>query len=558
MNSDPTLNRRRWLRSLSLATGATGLIAAQGNLASAAQSGASTDPGIFNVLIYGAIGDGRSDDSIALQNAILAAENFAQGGIVFLPTGSYRVTRSLLITGRVKILGQGQSTLDGATHIIAASLDFDVIKAMDVNCGIVLEGFTIRGDSNLGTGGHFLRFQGCQHVRVNGVDLSNFWNGMLVDGSGDVVVSDMSLDPCDVPGKSRFGLKCTAVSGGNPNATTAFNCDVVQSGDHTGTVDAFVLANGYNSLTAINCGALNCNRAFWSTKDGGEPPNFLVVSLGTSDHCKTAVQLDDGSYNQFSDLLVTSSYVNSINVGVGIAGPVAFSNCIITDAGDPPYGTGYHIFSTQSPNVTITGGSIQNTGGNAVEISGNANVIIAGVAISAIQDAEGEHGADGINLSGGANVTLSAVSLAQIKNTAIRIVTKFTGLLTFSALLQQTAKRGLYDEGSSGKIVGSGTFQANSVADMDVSRNRNPQTCIQGLGSIPFPADPTPAVPASGKQVHNIFGTPCMVYLSGRNVQRVTVNGVNIGVQTSIYLPVDRTISIDYTDSLSWVWQRVA
>ena len=102
------------------------------------------------------------------------------------------------------------------------------------------------------------------------MDLSGFWNGVLVDSSGDVVFSDMSLDPGDVPGKERFALKCIAVSKGNPNATTAFDCDVVQSGKHTGTVDGFVLARGYNSLTAINCTALNCNRAFWATKDGAK------------------------------------------------------------------------------------------------------------------------------------------------------------------------------------------------------------------------------------------------------------------------------------------------
>jgi hypothetical protein len=48
-----------------------------------------------------------------------------------------------------------------------------------------------------------------------------------------------------------------------------------------------------------------------------------------------------------------------------------------------------------------------------------------------------------------------------------------------------------------------------------------------------------------------------MVYILGGSVRQVVVNGINLGVQTAIYLPVDRKIAIKYTGKLSWVWQRV-
>ncbi|MES2441183.1 MAG: glycosyl hydrolase family 28-related protein [Pseudomonadota bacterium] len=52
-------------------------------------------------------GDGRSDDSVAIQRAIDAAAGEGQGGIVFLPSGRYRLTRTILVWPAVRIFGVG-------------------------------------------------------------------------------------------------------------------------------------------------------------------------------------------------------------------------------------------------------------------------------------------------------------------------------------------------------------------------------------------------------------------------------------------------------------------
>lgn len=166
---------------------------------------------------------------------------------MIFPAGVYQVSKTLVIAQAVKIFGQGQATIDGATHIVPSSLGFDVFRIVGVNWGVVLEGFHIKAYNYMGTGGHFLRIQGCQFVVVR------------------------------------------------------------------------VLANGYNSLAAINCGALNCNRAFWSTKDGGAAPNFFVISgVGCSDHGNRAIALDDGGYTQVSGMCITSSHEDNITVGENI------------------------------------------------------------------------------------------------------------------------------------------------------------------------------------------------------------------------------------------------
>jgi len=56
---------------------------------------------------FGAHADGQSDDSAALQAAIDKAENNVRQGIVFVPSGQYRLTRTVFVWPGVRILGYG-------------------------------------------------------------------------------------------------------------------------------------------------------------------------------------------------------------------------------------------------------------------------------------------------------------------------------------------------------------------------------------------------------------------------------------------------------------------
>jgi sugar lactone lactonase YvrE len=60
------------------------------------------------VMVHGA-GDGRADDSAALQQAIDQAAAKDGGGIVFVPSGRYRITRSILLRSGVRVFGVGKT-----------------------------------------------------------------------------------------------------------------------------------------------------------------------------------------------------------------------------------------------------------------------------------------------------------------------------------------------------------------------------------------------------------------------------------------------------------------
>src|SRR4051812_37698536 len=65
---------------------------------------------VYNVKAYGALGDGVTDDTVAIQAALTACG--VKGGIVFLPIGKYIVTGSLFIKSYTTLMGAGADYLE--------------------------------------------------------------------------------------------------------------------------------------------------------------------------------------------------------------------------------------------------------------------------------------------------------------------------------------------------------------------------------------------------------------------------------------------------------------
>ncbi|MDH7639146.1 glycosyl hydrolase family 28-related protein [Sphingomonas oryzagri] len=75
-------------------------------LASSSLSALPTDPRA--VTVHG-VGDGRADDTAAIQSAIAASRGKTGEGIVFLPSGRYRISRSILLPQGVRLFGVGRT-----------------------------------------------------------------------------------------------------------------------------------------------------------------------------------------------------------------------------------------------------------------------------------------------------------------------------------------------------------------------------------------------------------------------------------------------------------------
>jgi hypothetical protein len=97
-------NRPTGLHAIALAAM---LVASSAACAAASVSAYQTMPEDAHAVVVHAKGDGVTDDSAAIQQAIDSASNKGEGGIVFLPSGRYRITRSILIPLAVRVYGVG-------------------------------------------------------------------------------------------------------------------------------------------------------------------------------------------------------------------------------------------------------------------------------------------------------------------------------------------------------------------------------------------------------------------------------------------------------------------
>ena len=421
-----------------------------------------TDGRPYSVKWFGATGDGATNDRAAIQDAIVTVQQLPFGGTVWFPVGNYRIREPLYITAAVTLVGAGNKTINGATRIVPTFMDLHAIQALNVNYGIVIRGIDIGPGSSppSGFGGAAIYLYQCQRVDIDDVNIYNLWNGILNDSSGDVYMRRVSIKPADIPfqGSSyRFGVLCTAKNrrtppGGNPNLTQCDSVVVNNQGIHEGTVHGFVLADGYNSLTLLNCGALNCAFGRWVTSDGGVPPAFLVETCGTTDHCNVGWAIDAGDPGgdiQLDNCLCTSSFNENYYVNSTYLGDVQFTGCRAVKTGSAVSGHGAGFSLNGSGNYTLSGCAAYSTGGHNVAISGGAMVSISGGVFS---------------LPGNS---------ANPDKDSFHIYANATGSLAISGVNQHNASRGMFDDGSTCVIHGHAMFLVNFITGIDIHLNHS-------------------------------------------------------------------------------------
>jgi hypothetical protein len=127
---------------------------------------AQTGDSVFNVRQFGAVGDGKADDTKSIQNAITAART--AGGIVFFPPGIF-LTRRLTLYSHVHLRGSGGDATvlrlkPGANSAIIESDGFAKLTGTRSDAGVTMfsvRDLTLDGNKSHNTvGGYGLRIYG--------------------------------------------------------------------------------------------------------------------------------------------------------------------------------------------------------------------------------------------------------------------------------------------------------------------------------------------------------------------------------------------------------------
>lgn len=184
---------------------------------------------VFDATAYGAVGDGVTDDTVAMNAAIAAAS--AAGGTVLLPSGYNFLVTTLVPLSDVTIRGYGATLTkksSGTNEIITNRGDFTPFSNFKVfGVNFVGEGQSF-GDTSLGTSERrqAIGLYDCSNVTVQDCTASDFAYGgfLFVNAIGVRVVNNILTD-C---GKAPLG---NAIHVGYAGASPTADFDTVITGN---------------------------------------------------------------------------------------------------------------------------------------------------------------------------------------------------------------------------------------------------------------------------------------------------------------------------------------
>jgi len=244
---------------------------------------------VVSVKDFGAVGDGVTDDTLALQASLSYCQGTGSGAILYIPTGTYCFSES----SQVQPYPSGYGLYSGLPiTIIGAGVEKTILKNTSATgAGLRLAGgfsyvsdFTI--NNNQGSGIAFR--QGGQHTNTKRLYIKNQTGNeyaLVVDGSTLAHLEDIIISNCS-----------NGIALGQTNPTNYVTLEQVTIGDYTGTGLYCNLGSNIriNGLT-IETGDVNYSHlAFFQNSF-----NITLVNF-TSENSQTALLTAD-EYVKISD-----------------------------------------------------------------------------------------------------------------------------------------------------------------------------------------------------------------------------------------------------------------
>jgi hypothetical protein len=300
----------------------------------------------LSVKDFGAVGDGVTDDTTAIQNAVNAAEllvvNRHYGGVsVFFPSGAYKISSTITIQetnipqngagNGITLVGEGKTS----SSIIANNPNFDLVSFVGSQTrsyyggGVKNLGFIAIGNA---TAGALVRMYRTIGSSIDDVQFDGGYENLVLDGCADLLISNF------------YGVDISRTSGTISSfirfKATQFLCSDVhlvnaQIKPNTYVPDYSIIVNGSDGIYVSNghqfgglrfepqsVGASQATAStYWSNWYFDSSPANNILFIGNSN-----------SADKFSNHRFVSCDMRDAQRGITIDSNTDLKNIIISDS----------------------------------------------------------------------------------------------------------------------------------------------------------------------------------------------------------------------------------
>lgn len=279
-------------------------------------------PYTFNIRSYGAIGDGTTNDTEAIQNAIDACVA-AGGGTLYIPEGTY-LTNTLNTTAAVTIMG------DGSISILKSAAAEPLLQCVNAVSGgyqfylninnVFLEG------NDIGTIG--LTLKRVMRFNLRNVQIQNFVQyGVYAEGLLIGRFEALFVNKCVV---GFFNKKSVESPGLDPNQVVFSDCIFIYNTKY-----------GIEYYTGYNVKLIGCTLE-WNGTSGNAATGaiYYATGLAYSSHYGRGLVLD-GCWFEYNEGIViktvnlddTAGMINSISNSFFIVNTAIVTINVLSDTG---------------------------------------------------------------------------------------------------------------------------------------------------------------------------------------------------------------------------------
>jgi pectate lyase-like protein/parallel beta helix pectate lyase-like protein len=424
----------------------------------------SLQSGWYDITRYGARGDGIADDTAAINAAVRALP--PSGGILYIPPGSFRIGRTVVLRHGVSLRGAGMgiSTLrqaDGAnlssivtypasSFVTVSDLTFDGNKAknttrtdgllnFDNSSDVIVRNCEFKDAVGHPTVGVALRFAGVNrrilidgnYVHDAGALGSTPSDAIYVGGSSVRIVNNL------VVGASDTGLvyEAVSISPGAPSDHAVIANNIIRNTPQGIAVDA-AIADSSGATTVVNGNTIEDIKAV----NGAS----IFVFKGSRGRSQVAVSVlgnvirnsTDGHgifLDGVSDVTVNGNVLNNMSLQKAKHGITVLRSNLVSIIGNTIRGVGGNGISLQgTTNITVTGNVIADVnmagvGGVGIDVRDvpgvrSDSVVVVGNAVSGVKHQHGLQLADGAtnllalgNALGGAGGSINQATTGRVK-----------------------------------------------------------------------------------------------------------------------------------------------